>query len=166
VTINDMSPPRDVAIAFPAFFATARALLYAIYGCGAISLFAFALRSVQRRWVAPAITIALLFVFQLDSSATTGAQLALSTVNAAVVTLAAWLIARYVLGDNPLAWPLALFTAVALQSAFAMLGNHRADLAVNGWAVVGVVVVVLTFFAMRGVAGSETRPTLPFEDAG
>jgi membrane protease YdiL (CAAX protease family) len=145
--VHGVGIPDEVATPFPAVFAAAHALLYAIYGCGAISLFAYALSTVRRRWFAPLATMAILFFTQLDSGVN-ASQLGLAVVSAAALAIAAWLLARHVLGTNPLAWPLALFSAIALQAALGMLDNHRNDLIVNGWALIAVVVAILAWLAM------------------
>jgi hypothetical protein len=147
--IGGASPPREVAIALPALFAIGRAVMLTIIACGALSLYTYALGTMRRRWAPPAITMAILFLMQVESNASPS-QLALSIVSAAVLAVVAWLVARYILGDNPLAWPLALFTITALQSALSMLGNHRADLIVQGWALLAAIAALLVFFAMSG----------------
>jgi len=126
--------------------AAGQALLTAIYLCGAIALFANAFHSAPKRWLAPALTIGAIFCISLDAHAS-AAELPLSLFRAAAFALAAWLIARYILDDNPLAWPLALFTGSAVQSALDMLGNHRADLQANGIALLAVVVLLIVFIA-------------------
>ena len=145
-SVRGFNPPDDVAIAFPAVLAAGQALLTAIYLCGAIALFANAFHSAPKRWLAPALTIGAIFCISLDAHAS-AAELPLSLFRAAAFALAAWLIARYILDDNPLAWPLALFTGSAVQSALDMLGNHRADLQANGIALLAVVVLLIVFIA-------------------
>jgi hypothetical protein len=53
---------------------------------------------------------------------------------AVILAALAWGIGRYILGDNPLAWPLFVFLAMTLQTAATLFGNHRPDLQANGFA--------------------------------
>jgi hypothetical protein len=54
-----------------------------------------------------------------------------------------WVIVRYVLRDNLLAYPLTIGIFVLLQNASAMLQNHRPDLLANGMVTLGAILVLL-----------------------
>jgi hypothetical protein len=55
----------------------------------------------------------------------------------------AWLLGRYVLNGNPLAWPLMVFLALALQTAAVLLGNQRFDLLANGIALLAFSLITI-----------------------
>jgi hypothetical protein len=58
-----------------------------------------------------------------------------------------WLIARFVLGTNLLAWPAAALVASLLQSAGALLQNHRQDLLLHGIVLLSIAAAVITWLA-------------------
>jgi len=65
----------------------------------------------------------------------------------------AWLVARYVLDANPLAWPMVVFIGASLQIAAVLLSNHRPDLMANGVAMIVFVVAAVVWMARREDAG-------------
>ena len=68
--------------------------------------------------------------------------MALPLLGAAV----AWLIARYVLDGNVLAWPFVVFLAVMLNGIDSM-AQHRLDLHVNAAAVAVLLVAAIVWLA-------------------
>src|SRR5688572_33220642 len=76
----------------------------------------------------------------------TNAQLPLMLVRSMAIALFIWLVARYVLDANPLAWPLAIFLGATLLSASSLLENHRPDLIANGVALIAFAVAALAWF--------------------
>lgn len=137
--------PSAIATPFPSLIDAAQAMIFAVIASGAIALYPLALR----KHIAP-ITIAAVFCVSVDMSATT-AQVPLMLVRALIVALLTWVIARYVLGANPLAWPLAVFLTLTLQTAFVLITNHRADLIAHG---VGLIVIALGAIAWMAVPRS------------
>jgi len=137
------SVPEDAAIPLPALIDGTLSLFAAIVASGVVALLA---TSVRMKWLAP-LVIAALFCISLDPFATS-AQTPLMLIRAAAVAVVAWLIARYVLGANPLAWPLTIFLAELLQTGSALLHNHRADLIANGAALLVAAVLVLGWLAL------------------
>ena len=75
--------------------------------------------------------------------------------HALATALVAWLIARFVLDANPLAWPLTAFLMTLLQAAATMFGNHRPDLLANG-----IALAILTALALLWTARSATARTM------
>jgi hypothetical protein len=61
--------------------------------------------------------------------------------------LLAWVVARYVLDGNPLAWPLTVFIGSLLQTASVLLQNHRPDLIANGVALIVFAAVAVAWVA-------------------
>src|SRR3954451_8024878 len=144
-TVHGLNPPDEVALRFPALIAGGNALVSAISLCGAVVLFAFALRNAPR-WVMPGAVMIGIFCSAIDGSVTPS-ELPLAIFRAAALAVTLWLIARYILADNPIAWPLSIVIAFTAQSAFDMLGNTRADLQTNGAALLIALALLLVFIA-------------------
>jgi membrane protease YdiL (CAAX protease family) len=141
-----LSAPAEVATPLPAVIETLQALFGAIVFAAAVALYASAIR----KRVA-AVTIAALFCIALDPLATL-AQTPLMLLRALVFALLAWVVARYVLDGNPLAWPLTLFVAAVLQTAAVLLQNHRPDLIGNG-----IAMLVFAAAAVAWIAAPRSR---------
>lgn len=139
--IGRIDAPAEVATWFPALTDTLQALAGAIIVAGAVALY----RESLRARVA-AVTIIAIFCASLDPGITVR-ELPMMLASAAATAALAWLLARYVLGGNPLAWPLTIFVAAVLSTASVLLRNERADLLMNGWAMVAVVVGTLVWVA-------------------
>lgn len=133
--------PSEVATPLPAVIETLQAIFGAIIFAAAVALYATAIR----KHIA-IVTIAALFCVSLDPSATL-AQAPLMLLRALVTALLAWIVARYVLDGNPLAWPLAAFIGSLLQTAAVLLQNHRPDLIANGVALIVVAAVAVAWVA-------------------
>jgi len=138
-----LSVPENAGTPLPALVDGAQALFGAIAISGAVALYAYALR----KWVA-LITMAALFCVSVDPLAT-NAQAPLMLAHAAAFAVVAWLVARYVLDANPLAWPLAVFLASTLQTAALLLQNHRPDLIANGLAMIAFALLALAWLAAQ-----------------
>lgn len=143
--VVEISAPYEVAEPLPALVETARAIAGAIVVSGAVALFALTLKRH-----AALITIATLFFVMLDPSATPQ-QTPLMLVRALVMAVLIWIVARYVLDANPLAWPLFVFFAVVLQTLAVLLQNLRIDLRANA-AALAVLAVIAALWAWRGHA--------------
>lgn len=120
-----LSAPSEVATLLPALTEGGSALIAAIVVPAAIALYAFALK----KWAAP-ITIAAVFLATLDPLAT-ARQAPVMMLRSLVLALLVWVVARYVLGANPLAWPLFVFIGSTLQTASLLARNSRPDLLAN-----------------------------------
>ncbi|HEY0157387.1 MAG TPA: CPBP family intramembrane glutamic endopeptidase [Thermoanaerobaculia bacterium] len=142
----DLNAPSVVATPLPALVEGTQAIFGAIVGAAAIALFTVAMPPNYRA----VVTIAGIFCATVDPLVTT-AQAPLMFVRAAAVALLSWIIARYILGANPLAWPLAIFTAAVLQTAALLLQHHRLDLTVNAAALFVFALAALAW-AWRGNA--------------
>jgi membrane protease YdiL (CAAX protease family) len=142
----DLTAPSIVATPLPALIEGTQALFGAIVGAAAIALFTTA---IPRNYLA-LVTIVAIFCAAVDPRVL-DAQAPLMFVRAAAVALLSWIIARYVLGANPLAWPLTIFTAATLQTAALLLQHHRTDLNVNA-AVLLVLTAAALVWAWRGHA--------------
>ena len=146
VVVSSVDAPDEVVEPLPALLAIGGALLLAVILSGAIALVASVFADVQRKWIPAAIAIALVFCFTIDPRATP-VELPLMLLSSIVVAAMTWLIARHLLGANPLAWPLAAFGALALDSALTLLRHDRPDLRANGIALLVVVALVFVWIA-------------------
>ncbi|HVG24744.1 MAG TPA: CPBP family intramembrane glutamic endopeptidase [Thermoanaerobaculia bacterium] len=144
--VVDISAPGEVAAAFPGIVEALRAIPASIVVSAAVALMAVALPKRRRALV---ILIAV-FCAMVDPSATP-AQAPLMLAGSVVLAVLVWAIARYVLGSNPLAWPLFVYLALVLQTASTLLQNHRPDLTANGIALL-VFAVAAAVWAWRGNA--------------
>ena len=114
----------------PALIETLQALFGAIIFAAAAALYASAIRKN-----AATVTVLAIFCASVDWLATP-AQVPLMLARALFIALLAWVVARYVLNGNPLAWPLTAFLSSVLQTAAVLLQNQRPDLIANGFALI------------------------------
>jgi membrane protease YdiL (CAAX protease family) len=138
-----LTAPHEVATLMPALTEGGGALTAAIILSAAVALYAFALK----KWAAP-ITIVAVFLATLDPLATMQ-QAPAMLLRSLTLALIVWVLARYVLGANPLAWPLFVFIGSTLQTAATLAQHSRPDLLANAlvlvlfaaaaavWAVIG-----------------------------
>ncbi len=154
VTVHGPTPPAEVAMPFPAALTALQAMVRTLYASAAVLLFARAVTSAPRRWIAPLITIGGIFCALLDPGTTT-AEFPLALLRAAILAAASWLVARYILGENPIAWPLAIFSAAMLLGVSDMMSNHRPDLQANGVVVLIALGVLFVFLARRSAGAGQ-----------
>jgi membrane protease YdiL (CAAX protease family) len=150
----ELSAPAQVATPVPALIEAAQALFGAIIISAAVALYASALPRKQLGFV----TIAAVFCASIDPIVTPR-QAPVMLASALVVALVAWVIARYVLNGNPLAWPLAVFTGATLNVAAVLFENHRPDLFANAVALVALALAALVW-AWRRDARNLGRDTV------
>jgi membrane protease YdiL (CAAX protease family) len=138
------SAPQEVATPLPALVEGGQALFGAIVFAGAMALFTAALPGKH----AASLVIAAIFCAALDPLASPQ-QMPLMLVRALLLGVLIWCVACYVLGSNPLAWPLTVFVGATLQAAAVLLQNQRPDLLANGIALIVFAIVALAW-AWRG----------------
>jgi hypothetical protein len=143
--VVDLNAPGEVAMPFPGIIEALRAIPAALVVSAAVALLAVALR--KRRAL---VIVAAVFCAAIDPAATP-AQAPLMLGGALVLAVLVWVIARYVLDGNPLAWPLFVFLGIVLQTASVLLQNHRPDLTANAIALI-VFALVAAVWAWRGNA--------------
>jgi hypothetical protein len=148
-----LAAPLEVATFLPALTEGGNALTAAIALSAAVALYAFALK----KWAAPVTMIAVFFA-TLDPLAT-ARQAPAMFLRSLVLAVLVWVLARYVLGSNPLAWPLFVFIGSTLQTALMLAQNSRPDLLANA--------LVLAVFAAAAIiwAFTSTAP-VPSPRAG
>lgn len=143
--------PEEVAMTFPALFDAGRALFLAIVVSGALALFIVTLRKH-----ALPVAVVLLFLLTLDPTVTPD-QAPLMLARALGVALIGWFVAHFVLGANPMAWPLTLFLVTTLQGAASLLRNNRPDLLANGIVLIVCAVGALLWIVSATYNGASLR---------
>ena len=151
----DLAIPAAVGLPVPSLFETGEALFGAIVLSGAVALYASVVSRWRRQWVAAVVTSLIVFCLSIDTSVSVR-ELPLALGAAAILAVLVWIIARYILGSNLLAWPAAAFVASLLQSAAALLQNDRADLLLHGSILIIVASATLLWLATR-----SPRPSRP-----
>jgi membrane protease YdiL (CAAX protease family) len=147
MTFGDMSIPAALGLPFPSMFEIGDAIIGVLIFSGVVALYAAVVSHWQRRWLVAVATILIVFTIALDTTATPDV-LPLALAAAAAMSVLAWLIARFVLGANPLAWPATFFVASLLQSATALLQNDRADLLLHGAILTAAALASLIFLVV------------------
>jgi hypothetical protein len=144
--VSEIGVPAAVGLPFPSIFEAAEALFGAIILTGAVALFVTAMQPWRRRWLAQAVTIGAIFCVSIDIGAGPK-EVGLMIVTTALLTAVVWVIARFVLGTNLLAWPAAVCVTSLLQSAGALLQNHRQDLLLHGIVLLALAATVIMWLA-------------------
>ena len=155
-SIEEISIPGAIAIPFPSLLEAAEALFGTIIICGGVALFVTALRNWPKK-TATLATLFILFAASLDISVLP-AEIPLMIVSTAVFTLTIWLIARLVLRDNVLAWPVVIFTASLLQGGLALIGNHRTDLILHGSILLALGAITLLWVSLGSLKEAPVTP--------
>jgi membrane protease YdiL (CAAX protease family) len=143
-----LKAPEAVALPLPALSGIFSTILLTLIISAVFGLFIVALRSfVSKPWLPAVAGLVMVFLTMLDASANLQ-QTPLMLVSAAVTTLLAFVIVRYILGTNLLAYPLTIAVSILLSNAADLLQNHRPDLMMNGIVEVVVAVAVLIWVAL------------------
>ena len=150
-----LSIPGSIATPWPSLIDASQAIIAALIVSGAVAMYSVALRKH-----AALITIVAVFCALADPSVTP-AQAPLMLVRALLIALLVWVVARYIFGANPLAWPLVVFLAITLQTAAVLLSNHRPDLVAHG-----VALLVLAAAAIVWSGASWLNRSTPAAFAG
>ena len=129
-SVREISVADSITLPMPAFFELAVAIFEAVLFSGAVALFVAATRSWQKTWLAPSVTISLIFCVSLNASVTPR-EIPLMIATRVILALMAWVIGWYILNGNVLAWPLAALTSSLFESALALAQNEPAGLRLN-----------------------------------
>ncbi|HEY2324527.1 MAG TPA: hypothetical protein VGJ82_16830, partial [Thermoanaerobaculia bacterium] len=139
--------PNAVAVPFPAVLTFAEACFDAVIASGIVAAFAYGVSSFGKvRWLPGFLTIVVIFCGSMSPDATF-AQTPLMLVRAAALAFLAWLIGRYVLDGNVLAWPFVVFMAIMLNGIDSM-GQHRLDLHLNLAAVALLLIAAIVWMTL------------------
>jgi hypothetical protein len=146
-----------VALPLPGLLGILSTILRTLIVCSILGLFLLALRgSTSKPWLPATIAIVAVFFAALDGSANLR-QTPLMLIVAAITAVLAYVMIRYVLGTNLLAYPLTIAVALLLGNGADLLQNHRADLTINGVAEIVAAVALLIWAAMPGF-GENNEP--------
>ncbi|MGZ8830801.1 MAG: CPBP family glutamic-type intramembrane protease, partial [Thermoanaerobaculia bacterium] len=105
-SVGEISIPDEIAIPMPALIDFGESIFGAVVFAGAAALFRSTIATWKNRLAAPMVTMAVVFCVTIDSTATLH-ELPMTIVTSAALAGLVWVIARYVLDGNPLAWPIA-----------------------------------------------------------
>jgi len=146
-SMRGLGAPENVALPLPGLLGVFSTILRTLMACSVFGLFIVALRgTVSKTWLPGVIAMVAVFFATIDPSATLQ-QTPLMLVSSALTALIAYLIVRYVLGTNLLAYPLTVATALLLAGGADLLQNHRSDLTMNGIVEIVVAVALLLWVA-------------------
>ena len=146
--VGEISVPDEVVLPFPLLTDLGTSIVGAVIFAGAAAAYSAAAATWKRAWTAPVLTMATIFCVTIDSSATPR-ELPMTLITSAALAAVVWIIARYVLNGNPMAWPLAALTTSLLESGASMIQNHRADLRLQGS--IAFVIAIVTLIWAAGV---------------
>ncbi|MBV9184928.1 MAG: hypothetical protein JO093_04880, partial [Acidobacteria bacterium] len=156
-SVHGLNAPEFVAIPLPALLGIASTTIRTLMVCAVFGLFMLALRGFSARsWLPATIGTIAFFLAALDASANlkeTPLMLASATVTAAL----AFILIRYILGTNVLAYPLTIAVALLLGNGSDLLQNHRADLTINGIVEIVVAVSLLLWASIPGLNHRDTE---------
>jgi len=164
--LEGISVPAGVALPLPAFLDVGSAVIRGLELSAAAGLFVFALRGMPgKAWARDAVAIAAMFCVSLDSSVS-AVRLPFTLIDALTLAVAVWIVVRFVLRDNLLAYPAAGALAILLGNAATLLQNHRIDLTANGIADLVAAAVLMAWLAWYGWNSQEgvttvSRPRIP-----
>jgi len=134
--------PPAVNVPWPAVLDIGQAAVFAIDGSAIVALFTIALRGMPRaKQFADLTAILAVFFFAVGLKYnTTAAEAPMVLLSSVTVALLIWLVVRFVLRENLIAYPFAIAIAVLLGNAATLLQNQRSDLIVN--AVVDIIAAI------------------------
>ncbi|MDP9360466.1 MAG: hypothetical protein M3P29_03335 [Acidobacteriota bacterium] len=148
--------PTAVALPLPGLLGILSAILRTLTVCSIFGLFILALRGfTSKPWLPATIGMLAVFFAALDASANLR-QTPIMLVAAAITAGLAFIVIRYVLGTNLLAYPLTIAVALLLGNGADLLQNHRADLTLNGVAEIVAAVALLIWAAVPGESTAES----------
>ncbi|HET7707256.1 MAG TPA: type II CAAX endopeptidase family protein [Thermoanaerobaculia bacterium] len=144
--VDEVRVPAAVGLPVPSLLEAGEALFGAVVLSGAVALFVTATAQWRRRWLVNALTAAMIFCVSVDIGAAPR-EVALMLLFTAGLTAVIWLVTRFILGTNLLAWPAAALVTSLLQSAGSLLQNHRQDLFVHGMILLALAAAAIMFLA-------------------
>jgi membrane protease YdiL (CAAX protease family) len=157
-SMHGLNAPESVALPLPALLGILSTILRTLTACSILGLFILALRgAVSKPWLPPMIAILAVFFATIDASANLS-QTPLMLVMSAATAGLAFVIVRYVLGANLLAYPLTIAVALLLADGADLLQNHRPDLTINGIAEIVVATALLLWAAAPRQSAAPVVP--------
>jgi membrane protease YdiL (CAAX protease family) len=149
-SVHGLNAPDFVAIPLPGVLGIVSTILRTLIACTVFGLFMLALRGFNARpWLPATIGTIAIFLAALDASANLK-ETPLMLASAAVAAAVAFIVIRYILGTNLLAYPLTIAIALLLGNATDLLQNHRPDLTLNAIAEIVIAIALLIWAAIPG----------------
>jgi membrane protease YdiL (CAAX protease family) len=156
-SVHGLNAPDFVAIPLPALVGIASTIIRTLMACAVFGLFMLALRGFNARpWLPAMIATTAIFLAAFDASANLK-ETPLMLISAAIVAALAFIVVRYILAANLLAYPLTIAVALLLGNAADLLQNHRTDLMANGIAEIAVAFVLLLWAAIPELNHRDTE---------
>ena len=147
-SVHGLNAPEFVAIPLPGVLGIATTIFRTLIACALFGLFMLALRGFTARpWLPATIATIAIFLAALDASAN-AKETPLMLISAAVTAAIAYIVIRYILGTNLIAYPLTIAVALLLGNGADLLQNHRPDLTVNGIAEIVIAIALLIWAAI------------------
>jgi membrane protease YdiL (CAAX protease family) len=157
--MQSFNVPDAAALPLPGLLGILSTILRTLTICSIFGLFLLALRGfTSKPWLPPTIGTVAVFFAAMDSSANLH-QTPLMLVTAAATALLAFIVVRYVLGANMLAYPLTVAVSMLVGNGADLLQNHRADLRLNGIVEIVIGVGLLIWAASPTPSTTETQST-------
>jgi len=149
-SVHGFNAPEAVALPLPALVGILSTTMRTLTACAVFGLFMLALRGFTARpWLPATIGTAAIFLAALDASANLK-EMPLMLASAAVTAALAFILIRYILGANLLAYPLTIAVFLLLGNGADLLQNHRPDLTVNGIIEIVIAICLLVWAAIPG----------------
>jgi hypothetical protein len=156
-SVHGLNAPEFVALPFPGLLGILSTIVRTLGFCAVFGLFMLALRGFAARpWLPATIGTIAIFLAMLDDSANLN-ETPLMLASAAASAALAFVVIRYVLGTNILAYPLTIAVALLLGNGSDLLQNHRSDLLANGIAEIVVAVALLIWAAMPRESATDAE---------
>jgi membrane protease YdiL (CAAX protease family) len=147
-SVHGLNAPDLVAIPLPGLIGIGSAIMLSLIVCAVLGLFILALRGFSARpWLPATIATIAIFLVRVDASANLK-ETPLMLASAALAAALAFIVIRYVLGTNLLAYPLTVAVALLLGNGADLLQNHRPDLTLNAIAEIVVAIALLIWVAL------------------
>jgi membrane protease YdiL (CAAX protease family) len=155
--MQSFNVPDAAALPLPGLLGILSTILRTLTICSIFGLFLLALRGfTSKPWLPPTIGTLAVFFAVLDSSANLH-QTPLMLVTAAATALLAFIVVRYILGANMLAYPLTIAVSMLVGNGADLLQNHRADLRLNGIVEIVVAVALLIWAASPNMSREDAK---------
>jgi hypothetical protein len=149
-SLRGFNAPDVVGLPFPALLGILSTITRTLAFCAVAGLFILALQGFRARaWLPSFVGTLAVFLAALEPGAN-ARQMPLMLASSAAVALLAYVIVRYVLGANLLAWPLTIAVALLAGNGSDLLQHHRADLTINGIVQLAVAAGLLVWAGLRG----------------
>jgi len=147
-SVHGFNVAEAVALPLPALVGIFSTAMRTLTACAVFGLFMLALRGFSARpWLPATIGTIAIFLAAIDANANLK-ETPLMLASAAVTAALAFILIRYVLGTNLLAYPLTIAVFLLLANGADLLQNHRADLTINGIIEIVVAIALLIWAAM------------------